>query len=408
MSATSDKIEVFSEPIFDNSIVSFEEHTYKPYGSPSFKSSDEIRISINFQDIILDISESYIYIEGTFQPNDLTKKCYLSNNALAFLFDEIRYEMGGEEVANVRKPGITTTLKTIASVDSRQGKILINAGWGLSEKRQALVDKTSHVFSGKLPLRYLMGFAEDYNKGIFNVKQELILIMARNFTNCYMGDVDAEIKIDKIEWKVRHIIPDDRQKLKIMTRMNKGVNIQIPYRKWDLYELPTLRQTSSDVWALRTSTNLEKPRYLIIGFQNNDASNNRENDASQFIDADISDIRLYLNSTVFPYERWNLDFKKKLYGPAYFTYENFQNSYYGREGAHPLCDYEEYLTSPIFIIDCSHQPEAIKSSTVDVKLEFQTRESKFPADTKVYALVIHDSILSYNVLNGAVSIKSFF
>lgn len=241
MAATSDKIEVFSEPIFDNSIVSFEEHTYKPYGSPTFKSSDEIRISVNFQDIILDISESYIYIEGTFKPKDATKKCFLSNNTLAFLFDEIRYEMGGEEVVNVRKPGITTTLKTIASVDPFQAKILVSSGWGLNEQRQTLVDETSHVFSGKLPLRYLMGFAEDYNKGIFNVKQELILIIARNFTNCYIGEVDADIKIDKIEWKIRHIIPDDRQKLKIMTRMNKGANIQIPYRKWDLYELPALR-----------------------------------------------------------------------------------------------------------------------------------------------------------------------
>jgi hypothetical protein len=408
MAATSDKIEVFSEPIFDNSIVSFEEHTYKPYGSPTFKSSDEIRISVNFQDIILDISESYIYIEGTFKPKDATKKCFLSNNTLAFLFDEIRYEMGGEEVVNVRKPGITTTLKTIASVDPFQAKILVSSGWGLNEQRQTLVDETSHVFSGKLPLRYLMGFAEDYNKGIFNVKQELILIIARNFTNCYIGEVDADIKIDKIEWKIRHIIPDDRQKLKIMTRMNKGANIQIPYRKWDLYELPALRQTSSDVWALRTSTSLEKPRYLIMAFQNNDCSNNREKDAAQFTDAHISDIRLYLNSTVFPYERWNLDFDKKLYGPAYFTYENFQNSYYGRDGSHPLCDYSEYLANPIFVIDCSHQPEAVKSSTVDVKLEFQTRESKFPANTKVYALVIHDSIVSYNVLNGIVSNKSIF
>ena len=77
--------------------------TLLPYGSPS---SDEIHISVNSQDLILDISESYIYIEGTFQSKDATKKCYLTNNALAFLFDESRYEMGGEEVVNVRKPGI--------------------------------------------------------------------------------------------------------------------------------------------------------------------------------------------------------------------------------------------------------------------------------------------------------------
>ena len=410
--ATSEKIEVFSDPIFDNSIVSLQEHTYKPYGSPAFNNSDEIRIPIHFQDIILDVSESYIYIEGTFAPADPAKKCYLSNNALAFLFDEIRYEMGGgEQVAIVRKPGITTTMKAMASFGAVQNNSLIVCGWGLNENNQSIVDPTSHVFSGKLPLKYLMGFAEDYRKGIFNVKQELILIIARSFTNCYVGEVDAAIKIDKIEWKIGHIVPDDRQKLKIMSRMNKGGNnadIPMAYRKWDLYELPALRQTSSDVWALRTSTSLEKPRYMIIGFQNSTYCDNREKHATQFTKADISDIRVFLNSTVFPYERWNLDFAKKLYAAAYYTYENFQSSYYGREMVDPMMNYGEYETNPVFIIDCSHQPEAIKSSTVDVKLEFQTRKDKFPKDTKVYALVIHDSFLSYNILNGSVTKNSIF
>lgn len=403
--AASDKIEVFTEPIFDNSIVSLQEHTYKPYGSPTFNNSDEIRIPVQFQDIILDISESYIYIEGTFKWDDPAKMCHLSNNALAFLFDEIRYEMGGEEVANVRKPGITTALKTMASFGAQHEKSLILCGWGLSKENQALVDPTSRVFSGKLPLKYLMGFAEDYAKGIFNVKQELILIIARNFNNCYVGEVDAKIKIDKIDWRIRHIVPDDRQKLKIMSRMNKDANIQLAYRKWDLYELPALRETSSDVWALRTSTNLEKPRYIILGFQDNSCYNNRAKNATDFTAADISDIRLYLNSTVFPYERWNLDFSKRLCAGAYYSYENFQSSYYGRETADPMLSFSEYLNKPIFIIDCNHQPEAIKSSTVDVKLEFQTRKSKFPKDIKVYALIIHDSFCNYNILNGTVSNK---
>lgn len=180
------------------------------------------------------------------------------------------------------------------------------------------------------------------------------------------------------------------------------------YRKWDLYELPALRQTSSDVWALRTSTSLEKPRYLIIGFQNSKNCDNREEDATKFTTADINDIRVYLNSTVYPYEKWSLDFEKKLYAAAYYTYENFQSSYYGREMVDPMMNFADYMNNPIFIIDCSHQPEAVKSSTVDVKLEFETRKNSFPKNRKVYALVIHDSCFTYNVLNGSVSNKSMY
>jgi hypothetical protein len=408
MMATSDKIEVFGEPILDNSIVSLQEHTYKPYGSPLFNNSDEIRIPIQFQDIILDVSESYIYIEGKFTPKE-TKKCYLSNNALAFLFDEIRYEMGGEQVAVVRKPGITTMLKSLVSYGESQQKCLHSCGWGLSETDQYILDATNHVFSGKLPLKYLMGFAEDYNKGIFNVKQELILIIARTFNNCYIGETEATITIDKIEWKMRHIVPEDKQKLKILSRINKGghySNIKMAYRMWDLYELPALRTTQSDVWAIRTTTSLERPRYIIIGFQKNENYDKVAKDATELIHANISDIRVYLNSTVFPYERWNLNFAKKLYGPAYYAYENFQNSYYGKVNE-PLLNVSQFMGTPIFVMDCSHQAEAVKSSTVDIKIEFSTVKS-FAANTKVYALIIHDSFFTYNVVNGTVSNQAIF
>lgn len=402
---SSEKLEVFDEPVFDQSLVSLHEHTYKPHGSPHYRNSDEVRIPVNFQDLILDITESYIYIEGKFTPSDATKRCYLSNNALAFLFDEIRYEMGGEQVAVVRKPGITTTMKTMVSYGKSYLSTLLTTGWGLTEQKQDILDTTSHVFSGKLPLKYLMGFAEDYTKGILNAKQELILIIARSFKDSYIGDVDAQLEIDKIEWKIRHIVPEDKQKIKLLKKISTSSNnarIKMAYRMWDLYELPTLRDTASDIWAVKTTTSLERPRYIIIGFQNNGNSNDRTKDVTSFIHADINNIRLYLNSEVFPYERWNLDFDKKLDSAAYYAYENFQRSYYDKDMSEPMMDLGEFRKNPLFVIDCSCQPHAIKSSTVDIKIEFETRKTKFPEQTRVYALILHDTYLSYSALYGSV------
>lgn len=68
---------------------------------------------MNFQEVMLDISNSNIYIEGKTTLTDLRKRCFLSNDALAFLFDEIHYEMGGVKVAMVRKPGITLTIRNM-------------------------------------------------------------------------------------------------------------------------------------------------------------------------------------------------------------------------------------------------------------------------------------------------------
>ncbi|KAJ8934725.1 hypothetical protein NQ318_012095 [Aromia moschata] len=186
ISTTSEKLEVFDEPVFDNSVLSLHEHTYKPYGSPSYRNSDEVRIQVHFQDLILDVADSYIYIEGKFTSSDPTKTCYLANNALAFLFEAIRYEMGGEQVAVIRKPGITTALKTMVSFGESQTRSLLTSGWGLTQTKQDIFDSSSNIFSGKLPLKYLMGFAEDYTRGILNVKQELIFTIARSFKNGYV------------------------------------------------------------------------------------------------------------------------------------------------------------------------------------------------------------------------------
>ncbi|CAG9822038.1 unnamed protein product [Phaedon cochleariae] len=292
--------------------------------------------------------------------------------------------MGGEQVCMIRKPGITTTMKSMISYGDSNAKFLETVGWGIDSENQPILDKSSHIFSGKLPLKYLMGFAEDYNKGILNVKQELILIIARSFKNCYIGEVDASVEINKIEWKIGHIMPSDKQRLKLLNRLNKSstAKVKIAYRMWDLYELPSIRETSSDIWAVKTTNSLERPRYIIIGFQNSGNTDNRSKDTTQFIHAGVNNIRLYLNSEVYPYERWNLDFGKKLDAVAYYAYDNFQRSYYGKDMSEPMMSIEEFRKNPLFIIDCSHQPDTLKSSTVDIKLEFETRQSKFPSNTK--------------------------
>ncbi|CAH1960931.1 unnamed protein product [Acanthoscelides obtectus] len=95
---SNEKLGVFEEPIIDHSLASLQEYTYKPYVSPYFKNSDIVLIPIIFQDLILNIADIYIYVEGTFTPSDATKPCYLSNNALDFLFQKISLQMGGEKV----------------------------------------------------------------------------------------------------------------------------------------------------------------------------------------------------------------------------------------------------------------------------------------------------------------------
>jgi len=57
--------------------------------------------------------------------------------------------------------------------------------------------------------------------------------------------------------------------------------------------------------------------------------------------------------------------------------------------------------SPFVIIDCSRQNESIKSTTVDVRIEFDCKEN-VPTNTTAYCLIIHDRVVQYNPLTNVV------
>jgi len=107
-----DILNIEDESIFDDRI-KIENHTYNPFANTTFGYSDEIRTPIpQQQDIYTLPHESFLYVEEKLTINkpvagsDVT----LRNNCIAFMFDEIRYELGVEIDRN-RNVGITNTFK---------------------------------------------------------------------------------------------------------------------------------------------------------------------------------------------------------------------------------------------------------------------------------------------------------
>lgn len=161
--------------------------------------------------------------------------------------------------------------------------------------------------------------------------------------------------------------------------------------------LPT---TTKHVWPIKTSNQLEKPRYVILGFQTA-RKNASTKDASKFDHCNIRDVKLFLNSQSYPYGNLNLNISRNQYALIYEMYTNFQTSYYGKD-PEPLLTKQKFLEdAPLYIIDCSKQNESIKSGPVDIRIEFESSE-QFPDQTAAYCLVLHDRIIEYNPLSNNV------
>lgn len=390
----SEILNVLEKPHSDENISKKEYHSYSPY-LQSFKPNDEIRITIQNQDLYVLPHESYINVTGTITLStntttavqDLAK---LKNNCLAHLFDEIRYEINGVEIDRTRYVGLTTTLKNYASLNSQESKMLENSGW--FEGLDKVLQKDSFNFS--IPLKCLLGFAEDFNKILINCKHELILLMSKTMENSFYSDIGAakfKLTINNIIWKIPHISLNDQAKLQMLNIIKSGNSLPISFRSWDCYTNPSLVDGTHHVWNVKLSANRERPRFAIIAFEEN----------GKLITNNLANLKVHLNSESYPYADLNLKFDQDHFATLYDMYAKFQQSYYMRE-SHPLLTSTEFKNkAPIAIIDLSYQNETVKTGPIDVKVSIELSAAS-GRNTKAYCLLIHDRLVEYSPLTGLV------
>lgn len=397
-------LDISSSPVYDNTIDGIEFHSYKPYVT-TFNRNDEIRIPINQQDLYLLPSASTLYLEGIVNVHkrdtkDKATSVQFTNNPLLYLFQDIRYELNGVEIDKVKNAGITTTMKSLISMNESEAKMSKAWGWDINGTKNV----QGGSFSASIPLSNILGFAEDYKKVIINCKHELILLRSNTNLNALKlntGEVVDNIEIHKIVWRVPHVKVSDKERINFLKMLEKDRPIQLVYRNWDLYEYPLLPKTTKHTWSIKTSSQIEKPRYIIVGFQTNRKSNAGA-DMSQFDHCNMRDVKVYLNSTYFPYESLHVNFNDNKIALLYEQYVRFQQSYFGRR-TEPLLSAKEFKEiAPLFVIDCSRQIDNLKSGpVVNVSVELESNE-EIPDHTSAYCLILNDCIVEYKPLTNIV------
>ncbi|XP_060881923.1 uncharacterized protein LOC132953550 [Metopolophium dirhodum] len=187
---------------------------------------------------------------------------------------------------------------------------------------------------------------------------------------------DAKINITKILWRMPIVRVSDREKIRLLKVVNSQKPLTCTFRSWELCEYPFLPQNTSHSWKVKTSNKLEKPRYVIIGFQTD--RKNSTSKAMSYIDhCKIKNLKVYLNSEVFPYEDFQSDFNKNNMATLYRAYAEFQKSYYGHDDVTPLLNRSEFKNhSPIIVVDMSRQNDNVKMSTVDLRIELEADEAR--------------------------------
>jgi hypothetical protein len=103
-------------------------HSFLPFSTSALDKGNEIRIAIQNRDAHTLPSESFIYIEGKIiKPTDLKCEINISHNGLTNLFNEMKYETNSVEIQRVKKPGVTSAMKSYCSYTPADANCLLNA-----------------------------------------------------------------------------------------------------------------------------------------------------------------------------------------------------------------------------------------------------------------------------------------
>ncbi|XP_071581754.1 uncharacterized protein [Temnothorax nylanderi] len=213
---------------------------------------------IQQQDLYTLPCESFLYIEGVLSDDDVPETnsdTTMDNNCVAFMFDEIRYELNGVGIDRNRNVGITNSIKNFVSLTAERSRKLQNAGWTVIKEN---VGPRSRFkigdFNFCVPFNVLLGFCEDYKRVVINARHELILIRSRNDTNCIITKPERHknpmITLLKVQWRMPHVVLNDVIKLSLLRTLESGRYLSMGFRSWDLYEYPLLQTTNQHSWAV--------------------------------------------------------------------------------------------------------------------------------------------------------------
>ena len=393
----------------DDSIDRYEEIAYEPVAGTNLNpSGQDIRLTIETQDIFTHPSESYLIVEGRLLKNDNNSYgnddvITLTNNGIIHLFKRIRYELSGQEIENIMNVGQATTMLGLLKYpdDFSKSKGLnqlwckdtsanadIDGNTGFKIRQEYIIKKhpnnTRGAFSFKIPLKHIFGFCEDYDKVVYGLKHNLTLTRNADEDAIFKAANDAagnpivngKVRLDKISWFMPHVTPADKDKM-------------------ELYKIIPHNSTSFS-WRLSVKSSPEVPRFIIVGFQSGKSGNQLQN-PSLFDNVNVSNIYVMLNSVRYPTTDYNIAFTNQKFSRAYGDAAEFRSKFYNMDEliSNPNIAPSDYRNLyPLFFFDVSKQSKKLKYSTTDIQVKMFFSDG-IPLNTQVYGVIISDRLINF-------------
>ena len=180
----------------------------------------------------------------------------------------------------------------------------------------------------------LFGFVNDLERIIYGLGFKLILKINNNDRALYRTNSgadalanDGNTEIKDISWRVLSIDPSNDNRIIVQKGLNKKSNIDFSY-----YERKTFSKNvpnaTNFLFGLGMESGMERPQYIIIGFENNNV-NEQTHDASTFDIINVTECYCKIGSEFYPEDRMNTNYGTNNYNAAFKEIVNFNKDYNG-------------------------------------------------------------------------------
>ncbi|XP_068991487.1 uncharacterized protein [Neodiprion pinetum] len=231
--------------VFNESVAHYEIHAYKPYASSTLNNSNEIRITVQHQDLYILPSKNSVHIHGRLLKPDV-------------------------EIGRSKNVGLISLMKGYASLHPGQTWLMENAGWLDVEEKKKSTDAESNFYA-LIPLRMILGFVKDYRMIVVNAKHESILTRSKTDVNAIMQtqEEEFEITINAVDRLIPYLKLADQKKVDLLNFIQRDPPILMSFRSWELYEYPLLPTISKRVWTLFLNSQSYPDGYLNLYMSRN-------------------------------------------------------------------------------------------------------------------------------------------
>ena len=426
----ADILQITEDIPVDDSIYEYEYKEYNPIVGTDLNRGS-IVLTIESQDIYTHPAESFLVIEGELRRRDRAVDgavqyyaddavVTLINNAMMYLFSDVRFHLASHEIEVLQNPGHATTIlgllkypddfnksfgmnqlwvkdENTGAAEIRPAQDAFNNGFKIRRDYIITSPNTNGKFSFKIPLKHFLGFCEDYKKILYGMQQKLTLTRTNDNNAIFRTGADeGEVYLERIRWFMPHVIPSDAYRLQLDKIIEKKEKIPVGYRMLQCDSSQVPATSTNFTWRLGVKSSPDIPRFIIVGFQTN-KNNSQAFNPAIFDNLNVRNIYVTLNAKRYPDTDYDNDFTENHFSRLYGDAALFRKKFYNMDELVSNCGInpQDYKTIyPLFVFDVTKQSEKLKTSVSDIhiKASFANNPGN---NTMAYAVIISDRLFHF-------------